>query len=664
MINNNKHFDEINNSINPLYLKNRSNILELIKMINSGLGNSSQTYFLSIYYMDLIFTDKNFKKIYEDNENDIKIELKIRDLIIISLACLIISTKYNENDPNVPNIISFVNLCSYYSQNKYFFSVADLTKAEVTILKFLKYKLNYFTVYHYFNFFFAHGFLFQDIIENDNIKEKKYSKNEILEKIYILSREIMDKFIANFENINYLLGKNAFFSSIIILILSTEYLLNINLFKEKGKNVFELFYEFDYKENQQNNDIIRNKIQRIYESINLKEKELKTKTNNNQNNFISNKNRSNNYENFVSNTVYSKINIEPNLYYINNNLLISCDNYYLSKNRNSNNILNKIGVNENRKENYNFSDSKYNSFKKIKKPLSKSTNNYRYKQIFQFGNKNINKKNTINKYDYSSYKKTVFENKKEENVDKMKNIQNLIQNLQNKFISDNNISDKKDSYKSNNLYLKYKNDDNKTQMKDLLKSINNNKKYEAINLRNNLYKNYNNKLLHKKFNNKDNIVYKTKMILSKNHINNINAINISNINIEQKNPNFYYNKIYDNKKNYIINDRYSMKENIQDNYNNGLVNSMAFLQSKNLYLNNSNFNNSNFIKEKNSIEEKKDLYGYNKTEHYKNENNKINTNNSYGTFFQYDKLYQYENIDRYNIGFYKSSYFPHYLKNF
>ena len=46
MINNN--CEEINNSINPLYMSNRNKILELIKMINSELGNSSQTFFLSI----------------------------------------------------------------------------------------------------------------------------------------------------------------------------------------------------------------------------------------------------------------------------------------------------------------------------------------------------------------------------------------------------------------------------------------------------------------------------------------------------------------------------------------------------------------------------------------------------------------------------------------
>ena len=287
--------------------------------------------------MDLIFSDKNFEKIYkkffQDNENDINIELKNKDLILVSLACLILSTKFNENDPNVPNIISFVNLCSYYSNNKYIFRVNELTNAEVIVLKFLKYKLNHFTIYHYFIFFFTHGFLFENIFEND-----KYNKDEILEKIYILSREIMDKYIEDYENINYILGKNAYFSSIIIIILSTEYILNINLFKEKEKSVFESFYEINFNENKKNNDIIKNKIKKIYEDIKKNEKKIKIKSNTENKNIMNSSNKKiNDYnEKFLLDKLYLKTNNELNLNYTNNNLIIRCDNYYLGKYKTNN----------------------------------------------------------------------------------------------------------------------------------------------------------------------------------------------------------------------------------------------------------------------------------------------------------------------------------------
>ena len=73
--------------------------------------------------MNLI-TNKNyeiiFKLFYEDKENDLKLEISINDLIMFSLACLIIATKYNENEPHFPNIINCIKLCSYYTYNTNF----------------------------------------------------------------------------------------------------------------------------------------------------------------------------------------------------------------------------------------------------------------------------------------------------------------------------------------------------------------------------------------------------------------------------------------------------------------------------------------------------------------------------------------------------------------
>ena len=222
MIDNNQKYDKNNNVNNTLYKENRNSIIQLIKKINKALDNSSQTFFLALYYLDLILTNENFEKIfkyyYENNESDLKIEINKNDLIMISLSCLIVASKFNENDPNVPNIISFINLCAYYSYNKYIYKVEELIKAEVIVIKLLEYKLNYYTLYHFFSFFFTHGFLLEKIFEKEAIKMMKLSKNEILEKIYILSREIMDEFIEDYENIKFILGNDVLFTSIEILI--------------------------------------------------------------------------------------------------------------------------------------------------------------------------------------------------------------------------------------------------------------------------------------------------------------------------------------------------------------------------------------------------------------------------------------------------------------
>ena len=198
MINNKQKIDK-NILVNNLYKENRKAIIRTINMINTSLENSSQTFFLALYYMDLTFINPNFEEIlktyFKKNDNDLKIQINKKDLYMICLACLIIATKYNENDPHVPNIISFTNLLSYYTSDMYKYQIDDIRKAEVFVLKIIEYKLNYFSIYHYFSFFFTHGFLFNKIFEKEKIREQRMNKNEILEKIYIKSREIMNIFI-------------------------------------------------------------------------------------------------------------------------------------------------------------------------------------------------------------------------------------------------------------------------------------------------------------------------------------------------------------------------------------------------------------------------------------------------------------------------------------
>lgn len=657
MMNNNQKLEEKNYSVNNLYNKNRKSIIDIIKSINTALYNSSQTFFLCLYYMDLIFNNSNFDKLfklfYEDKEDDLKIEINKSDIIMISLSCLIVATKYNENDPNVPNIISFINLCSYYSFNKFNYKVNDITKAEVIVLKFLEYKLNYFTLYHYFSFFFTHGFLFENIFEKEIIKEQKYKKDELLEKIYILSREIMNKFVEDNNNINYILGNKIYFTSIQILIWSTEHILNISfieLFKEE-KNIFTLLYKIDLEGNKDNNEKIKNIIKKINDDIHKK-----GKNNRNDNNFRNNVQfNTDNKENYVANPNSKGINNKNvnihNHNHNHNNLLTSCDKYYLDKYKNNNYLDNKLKNEKlNIKNKYKFYFLKYKFMNKNTTIKSKSTNNYKYKQLFQNGNNFYKNK----KYHYSSDKKNIAEenDKKEQNKEKQIQLKNLVDNLDKKFTKTN--------IKSNYNKDKDKNTLNQLDNNNLMTL---NYHYDNNTYTNTLYnlQNFND------IDSKKDIVYKTKMILEKynnpssiNYINNFISSNNSNNNNNNE-SNYYYNKLYENKKNYILNNRYNLKENIPNNH---ISNSMTINQLKN--------KNIDFIKTTKLINENTNYNYYNinsymnnNGKYYKKEDNELNKNYTYGTFYQYGKLNQYENIDKFCNTYQKSNYnyIPYYFKS-
>lgn len=695
MINNAHKISQIDMSNNPLYFSNRKNIIEIIQTINTALNNSSQTFFLALYYMDLILTNKNYERIfklfYEDKEDDLKSEISINDLVMFSLACLIIATKYNENDPHVPNIISFINLCSYYTYNKYNFQVEQLYRAEVIILKFIEYKLNYFTIYHYFTFIFGHGFLPESIFDNELMKETKYSKDnkdELLEKIYILSREIIDKFIEDNENIIYIIDYKNYFTPIQILIWSAEHILNlslVNLFKNE-KNIFELIYGINYLENKENNEILKNKIQIIYDNIQRIKEEINNHEIENQMNSETEKN--------IQNEIENKENHIPNAMDLtlknqkqkpkqkqNNNMLISSDNFYLEKYNNKDNYnFNKMSQNENQNPNNHIKNyiPKYKYIPKYNNNIkSKSTNIYRYNQLFQLRNNN----NHINKYkyNYSSNKKQIVDNKEsnereEKGISKQKNLESIVENLDNKFLKSTNLTIYKNLSNSNNIknlqnsnnlmyFSGYNNpqsnnninlhESNDYEHKSIKKSINFSRSHS-----NQKYMNHNNKL--KNENSKD-IMYKTKAILNNfNFSHTKKPYNFKNNknNYENHGENKFinFNKLDDNnnnftlknKKSYMINDRYAMKENIQDNNINAIYNKSNLMKNKSIDFPKYRNNNLN-------------LFNTNKIDNiYRKEENKINNNfsSSYGTYYQYDKLNKYENIDNFCNEFQRQYYNP------
>ena len=136
---------------NRIYFKNRKDIKSLIKNMNACLDNNSSTFFLTLFYMDLIFENYSIEQIMEENMNIFDISLdninSLNNYVLLSLACLVIASKFNEKDPHVPDLNSFIRVYNQYSKFYFVFSISELMKAEVNILKILEYKLNYYSLY-------------------------------------------------------------------------------------------------------------------------------------------------------------------------------------------------------------------------------------------------------------------------------------------------------------------------------------------------------------------------------------------------------------------------------------------------------------------------------------------------------------------------------------
>ena len=272
-----------NFQISQQLLSQRRQLINTLQTLKTQLHFSSQTFFQSIHYLDIIISKNKFK-----NTN----------YISLCISCLIISAKFLENDPKIPRLSFLVSSINQMYNCNNFLNLKDLINGEIFALKLLKYKLNYFSVYDFNCFFFDNG-----IIKMEQVREifdKKTTVNnlyikKILEKIYKKSRLLLGMII----NSEIFLKYNSLFISIYIMKKSVEYVFeneykmyrlaskeirdnNINIFNkniEKNfieimKNFYGINYEIsdEYKElvndiqiqNNNNNKIaINNKIKKI-----------------------------------------------------------------------------------------------------------------------------------------------------------------------------------------------------------------------------------------------------------------------------------------------------------------------------------------------------------------------------------------------------------------
>ena len=366
-----------NNNIEKIdncYLEKRKNLFSLIYKTSLKMNFKSQTYFLSIYFLDVIFS----------NEESIKI-IKSENINYenLSLSCLLIASKYCENDLFVPVLSSYkkaFEISSLYIQN---ISNEEILYYEILTLKLLKYKLNYYTIYDFITFFFCHGIIIDEQINdlNNNLKNSK-----ILENIYIKSRDYLDDIINKVHTIKF----NSCLIAIYILEKKISEVMKNDCDKDYLSKIFEKIYNINYK-----NDIEYNALK---EEINKEAPKLELRKD-----------------------YYSSLILRQPEYYSPRNKIILYKDNNLYNSRNNNNSKSKNFINsiftrhqsiDNKSNNNFFSKSIFSSLKSTNKneserKLNSYLNNYNNNNIlFTYKLKNMNSHKSSNfNYNYlSSFK--------------------------------------------------------------------------------------------------------------------------------------------------------------------------------------------------------------------------------------------------------------------
>ena len=123
--NNQSNKIDLNIERNRIYFNRRRELKSLMKSINSHIDNNSQSLFLTLYYIDVIFTHKDLEKVFFSHFYTWKTfgsynDIQMNNYVLLSLACLILASKFNENDPHVPTMSSYIRLLFEYSKKNIF----------------------------------------------------------------------------------------------------------------------------------------------------------------------------------------------------------------------------------------------------------------------------------------------------------------------------------------------------------------------------------------------------------------------------------------------------------------------------------------------------------------------------------------------------------------
>ena len=555
-----------------IYFEKRKEIKTLLKNMNTSLDNNSSTYFLALLYTDIIFQNYSLEEIFINNINITRYAIPsssqkifpIKQCLMTAVCSLIIASKFNEKDPHVPDLNSFIRVYNQNSKFYFIFSLDELRQTEVVILKLLKYKLNFYSLYQFVTFFFSNGILFEENLKRLNIN-KHYNINaekKVLEKIYVKSREILDLIIDDYEKYFLLFnGRENYITAIVILTWAIDHVLNIKISDEDNPYYFARVY---------NINIDYEKLEEIYSIINV--------INNNNNSQNSDINNNSNTD--VTNNINYNFDYGSNLM----NSDFDIVNKYINKNEENNS-------NNNNKNNNLFlmSITNFDQLHKSERQSADIRNkNYKTRYYFRTKYKNnnvtdyfedtqdisaINKLNTIMSYDINNKHKAKNDENKDINIrsdDEEENDDRYHQN-KNKYqyygISRNSLSDL-----NTNRYGENEKNEKGEKNDSYRNYIRNYNEINPYSTKINLGKNY-------RYNNnfQSNSTFSKSWFNKKNSTNNTNINNdATNLNISPKNILNKTKKIFDAK-----NESESKLKNENDNDNfNFLINS---------YINKSNY---------------------------------------------------------------------------
>ena len=231
------------------YENNRNRVLFYVHKLCTKLKYNDCSFYLCLYLLDTYLS-----RIYSD-------EITQKELFLVVLGFFLISAKYIENDIFEPELQIFCNI-----EKSMLLTIEEILTSEVQCLTLINYNLYLYSVYDWLNILLSNGILFEDELKD---------KDEIGD-IYIYTQKLLTVITSKSYFYKFTSAQIAF----TLIQLSREKYLSHN--GELSKKLYKLLisiYGIEFSDYEECYNIIKNDIDKNYESDDEEEEEEENSTN-------------------------------------------------------------------------------------------------------------------------------------------------------------------------------------------------------------------------------------------------------------------------------------------------------------------------------------------------------------------------------------------------
>jgi len=179
------YYKRVKSNMSDFYKKARVTCVKFIKKLVEEYRFSSRTFVAAVFYLDLIYLNYDYYTTLKEFKSE-----------MMAVGCFLVAVKFVEIKPEVPNYRKI----KMFTFKEVSYEMNEIRKYEDYVLKFLSFKLNFYTTFTIIEYLLSNGVIMSNEFHSD---ENSQVIREKVRRVNKLSFQILINFIEDSSYINF-----------------------------------------------------------------------------------------------------------------------------------------------------------------------------------------------------------------------------------------------------------------------------------------------------------------------------------------------------------------------------------------------------------------------------------------------------------------------------